>query len=227
MKKINLLCLCAILFLSCSTEDQPSSENSNKAPSQPQLQAPENDLFCTTDVQIFEWKEVNDPEEDEVIYILEISTTEDFKQLFFSDETGDTSTTVSLEKGKSYYWRVTAKDINGNKSPFSGKRRLYTEGEASSNYLPGAPSLISPEEAATVTGISVKLEWEAEDLDGDELTYDLYFGKTTDLELIAENVHTSFYEVEIEANNSYYWKVVVKDEHNAKTTGKTWSFHLK
>lgn len=222
MKKLSLFLLSTIVLLSCSAEDSP--EVVNLAPSQPQLVAPQNDLFCTTDVQTFQWSEATDPEEDKIIYILEISTDREFKDLFFTGETGDLSKTVPLKKGEDFYWRITAKDISGNKSKFSNYRRLYTEAEAISNFLPDAPGVVSPEEATTIKGSKVNLQWEAGDADGDEVNFDLYFGKNNDPALLKENLETSSYEVDLEPNTTYYWKVVVKDEHQGKTTGKIWTF---
>lgn len=219
--------LSALVLLSCSAEDQPAPPEPidvNKAPSQPQLRAPENDLFCTTNIQVFEWILATDPEEDEITYTLQISTDENFNSLFFTDETNNISNSVDLEKGKTYYWRVLAEDANGNKSPFSDRRRLYTEGEATSNYLPSAPQIVSPVEAATVSTSSVALKWSAEDADGDKLRYDVYFGKTEQPDLVAENLETATHDVNLEPGSTYYWKVVVKDVHEGKTTGKTWSF---
>lgn len=222
MKKLSLFLLSTIILLSCSAEDSP--EVVNKAPSQPQLVAPQNDLFCTTDVQTFEWTEATDPEEDKISYILEISTDRNFKDLFFTGETGGLSKTVPLDKGEDFYWRITAKDVRGNMSNFSNYRRLYTEAEAISNFLPDTPTVISPEEEATVKGSKVTLKWEAGDADGDQVYFDLYFGKSNDPELLKEDLESSSYEVDLEPSTTYYWKVVVKDEHQGKTTGKIWTF---
>ena len=220
--------MCSTLaLLSCSAEDRPAPPepvNENKAPSKPQLRAPEDHLFCTTNVQMFEWTEAIDPEEDEISYLLEVSTDENFNDIFFTVETNNFSNSVDLEKGKNYYWRVSAEDAKGNKSPFSDLRRLYTEGEATLNFLPSAPVLVSPDDGGSVTGSSVAQKWSAEDADGDELLYDLYFGKTNEPALVAENLKTPAFEVNPEPGNTYYWKVVVKDGHDGKTTGKTWSF---
>ncbi|MFD2518231.1 hypothetical protein [Salinimicrobium flavum] len=221
MRKINFLLLSGLMLLSCTAEDQPVE---NKAPSKPLLLAPENDLFCTTDVQIFEWSRATDPEEDELVYNLEISEDKEFKNLFFSGETGNLSKTVPLKKGEDFYWRVSARDKNGNKSEYSAFRSLYTEAEATSNFLPTAAVVVSPEEGAQISGTTTSLEWTAEDADGDQLSFDLYFGKSVEPELLKENLAAFTYDVSLETGSTYYWKVIVKDEHGGITGGKVWSF---
>lgn len=224
MKRISLFFLSSILLLSCSSEDQ---QEINKAPSQPQLLAPKNNLFCTTEVQNFTWAEASDPEEDDIVYRLDISTNPEFANLFYSSETQELSKSVTLEKGETFYWRVLALDSNGNESDFSDKRSLYTEGEATTNYLPTAPVVLSPDEASVLNVGTVKLSWEAQDPDGDQILYDLYFGKNSEPDRIEEDLQNSSYEVDLEPSTTYYWKIIVKDEHNGKTSGPVWSFSTK
>lgn len=221
MKKIYLFLFSGLLFSSCSSEDQPIE---NKAPSRPLLIAPENELLCTTDVQTFEWAQAMDPEEDKLVYILEISEDREFKTVFFTGETDMLSKTVPLKKGEDFYWRVSARDNNGNRSAYSASRSLYTEAEATSNFLPGAAVVVSPEEGAQISGTTATLVWTAEDADGDQLSFDLYLSKSAEPELLEENLESFSYDVSLEPGTTYYWKVDVKDEQGGKTGGKIWSF---
>ena len=89
-------------------------------------------------------------------------------------------------------------------------------------YVPSNP--IPPNGSSNVTPTC--LEWTGGDPDGDNVTYDVYFGKTTLPLLIAENINlTNCCPPGLwEFNTTYYWKVVAWDEHGASTEGPIWSF---
>lgn len=219
------------VIMSCSKEESPDHEKPgnavNQAPSQPALLAPEDELYCTSDVLTFNWSPARDPQDDEITYKLEISLDEQFSDIFASKESSQTTNTISLNKGEIYYWRVLATDEAGNESSFSDTRIFFTEAEPTGNYLPSAPIQISPSEGENISKSAVTLEWSASDADEDLLLFDLYLGKSDEPEIFVENLNTNSYRVDLESQSTYYWRVVVKDEQGGNTTGRLWSFETK
>ncbi len=229
MKKFILATLIILGNISCSSDsDSPEEtvdpEVENMAPGVPALISPEDQLFCTTNNLEFSWQEVSDPENDQVTYILEISTHGDFSDLYAQSEIYSQSNTIVVEKGENYFWRVRAKDQNGNFSNYSRIRNFYTEGNPTSNTLPGVPSLIHPTED-NIDSISVELTWDCIDEDGDQLHYELYFGTTNPPTFSEENIIENSYLIEgLSQNTGYFWQVNAIDEKGGKTIGPIWSF---
>lgn len=225
MKRPLILIFCA-LFFACSSESEPAEEveKINKPPQAPALSMPEDNLFCVENELDFSWLPATDPEDDKIFYLFELSTTSDFAEIYYRKEISLLTINKEVVKGSNYYWRVMAKDDQGNNSAYSAIRNFYTEDAKSFNSLPSVPKLITPEEQS-VTGLEVELAWESTDPDNDNLKYDLYFGTSENPGLLQENLTEKTHVVNnLAAGKTYYWKVVVKDEPGSKTIGQTWSF---
>lgn len=69
------------------------------------------------------------------------------------------------------------------------------------------------------------LRWTGGDPDGDDVTYDVYFGKYSPPPQICYNLSVNCtYTDLINFNTTYYWKIVAWDEHGLKTSGPIWYF---
>ena len=118
-------------------------------------------------------------------------------------------TTGSLGGGKSYEWYVQLTDVSGNTSK-SEIRRFEVLLEATNN--PPVIALSAPQDGEVVDQSSVELRWSASDIDGDRLSFSLYFGKNNDLLLMGEGItNSSFTVTNLEPGNSYSWYVRVSD----------------
>ncbi len=108
------------------------------------------------------------------------------------------------------------------------------EGKSSTNFTitvkgpPNTPSNPSPSNNAVNQNFPiVKLSWESADPDGDEVTYDLYFGTSPDPDLFRENFSSLHqYIVELKNSTTYYWKIVAKDGTH-EVEGPLWCFTTK
>jgi hypothetical protein len=139
------------------------------------------------------------------------------------------STTIFLDKGKAFYWRVKAIDSENAESGFSTSSQFLTEGDGVKNHLPFSPDLITPTANETIDGTSAILKWSAADVDNDTLTFDIYFDTASDpLTKVSENqLETTYAVSNLTAATTYYFKVVVKDGKGGETIGQVWSFSTK
>ena len=227
--KIFLLSIVSILFVYCGGgETGPTAppEPVNTAPSVPVLNSPTNNKLCISNIVVFEWSASTDSEKNPITYQLQVATDNQFAQIVNTSEVSGTTQSVTLDKGKAYYWRVKATDSKGLSSAYSSTYKLYTTGEAVVNHLPFSPELVQPDINTTLSTTTATLKWKATDVDvSDVLTYDVYFGKTNPpTAKISENTSTTSFDVTLEPAVRYYWQVIVKDNKGGETAGQVWKF---
>lgn len=198
----------------------------NKAPSAPAQSAPTNNLLCIDNTVSFQWSASSDPDGDSISYEMQIATDNQFSQNVQNKTSTSTSTSVGLDKGVAFYWRVRAKDSKGATSSYSSTFNFYTEGDGVSNHLPFSPSIVKPALNSALQESSVTLEWTASDVDtNDTLTFDVYFDTVNPpTTKVSENQSETTYNQALESSKNYYWKVVVKDDKGGETIGQIWNF---
>lgn len=214
-----------LLILGCGSDAPPKVKNT--APSVPSLINPTNNNLCISNAVSFEWNASTDAEKNPIVYQLEVATDNQFTQMVSNSEMSNPYKTLTLEKGKAYYWRVKATDSNNLASNYSTTFSFYTEGTAITNHLPFLPQLVAPLMDASVSGVTATLQWTASDVDAqDQLTYDVYLGTTNSpTNKIGNNINTATAQATtLQAATTYYWKVVVKDNKGGETIGPVWSF---
>lgn len=206
--------------------DDPPPAPENKAPSTPVQVYPANNDLCIDNAVNFQWNASTDPNTgDAISYIVDVSKSSSFSTIIATKTVSTLSTSISLEKGVAFYWRITAKDNKGLSSPVSTANGFYTEGIGVSNYVPFSPVLAAPGLGDTVQSGTANLQWNASDVDNDALTYDVYFGKTNPPSIATSNLTTKSYTTAtLDASSTYYWKIVVKDGKGGQTIGQVWNF---
>ena len=225
MKNILKFIIPSLVIISCGGGDSGDS-TPNSAPTVPSLVSPTNQSLCISNALTFTWNKSTDAQSDAITYQIQIATDNQFTQTVNTSNTTNTSFTITLDKGKAYYWRVKATDSKNASSEFSSVNSLYTEATATSNHLPFTPQLVKPSLEASVA-TTVDLEWSASDVDtSDVLTYDVYWGtSTSSLTSSKTNLTTKTTQLTgLQSGTSYYWKVVVKDNKGGETIGQIWNF---
>ncbi len=228
MKTIKIIALTfsITLLFSCGGggDDSPLPEE-NKAPGKVEiLTYPTNNLLCIDNTLDFQWGASTDPNGDAVTYTLEIATKSDFSDAETHSSTVTTKT-VTLEKGKAYYWRVQAKDGKDLVSDYSSMYQFYTESIGEINHLPFSPELIAPENDSSTSNASIDLKWNASDVDDDTLTYDVYFDIVNPpVAKVGDNQSEKQRNVSLSAATTYYWRVIVKDGNGGESIGQVWRF---
>ncbi|MEW7289139.1 fibronectin type III domain-containing protein [Aquimarina sp. 2304DJ70-9] len=231
MKYLNLyiILLSSLFLFSCGGSDDSGVQQtvSNEAPSVPKLVFPINNATCTNFNLEFDWDAASDSDGDSVSYTIEIAESDSFSTIVFTQNTSQTTNVFSLEKGTTYFWRVKSMDSEGNESAYSTIQSFFTEPEAGLNTIPTAPSVVSPTLGEHISGTNITLDWDASDTDGDDLSYDVYFGTSNTPSLVEQNITASQLEVTISPDTVYYWRVVVKDDQEGVTIGQVWNFRTE
>lgn len=226
MKKYFIPYLIMLIFSvsSCDSEGGSGPEETNSPPSVPVPTSPTNQALCEDPELLFSWTASTDPDGDDVLYQIEISTSLDFSNPEQTGKTQSTSKLFTLEKGTLYYWRVLAIDNKNLASDYSEVFEFYTEGEAVQNYVPFRPSLNAPYKGSSFSSNSVNLEWTGNDLDGDELTYDLYFGTSENPGLNQEGITEPSYIMNNLSSGTYYWAIKAIDPSGNSSKSEIWNF---
>ena len=163
----------------------------------------------------------NEPDGDTVTYDVYFGTGSNPSTKISSNQTDNKLNKSNLSQGTTYYWKVVAKDSKG--ATTEGPIWRFT---TRSNEAPKAPSNPSPTNDSINQPLVLSLSWDCDDADGDSVTYDVYFGTSSDLRVKEStgNSAKSINKSGLSYNTTYYWKVVAKDSKGATTEGPIWKF---
>ena len=93
------------------------------------------------------------------------------------------------------------------------------------NEGPNIPSNPNPADTATSILTNANLNWDCSDPENDPLTYDVYFGATSNPPLANTGQSETIYNPgTLDDETTYYWKIVAHDDHSNSTTGNVWQF---
>ena len=234
--KINLYtALLSIMFIAASCSSSGGDDSPTPPPPVPNsaptavstLTFPTSDLLCTNNTVAFQWGAATDVDGDPISYKLVVALDRLLTQIEEQRTVSSTSVTISLDEGVAYYWRVTAMDNEGAESGPSSTFAFYTEGDGVSNYAPFTAEISTPTDGDSVAAGTVNLSWTGSDVDaGDTLTYEVFFGETTDPPSIQADVSAENFDVTAATGLTYYWKVNTTDDHGVKTIGQVWTFDV-
>ncbi len=126
-----------------------------------------------------------------------------------------------LEFDTTYYWQIVVWDDQGSST--SGSIWSFT---TRGNDPPNEPSEPDPEDGETDVYINTDLSWTGGDPDGDDVTYDVYFGKNSPPPKVKSNQSGTSYNPPgvLDFDTTYYWQIVAWDIFNYSSTGSIWSF---
>lgn len=227
MKNHLLLCLLGLALLSCK---KPTKETVIDPPTKASLSLPNNNEACTNGTIIsttlssivFKWTASKNAESyDLTIKNLETNVTT-------TQTTSALELPVQLTKNTPYSWFVTAKSSKISTTAQSDVWKFYNAGEALSFYAPFPAEMVTPKMAQRVTSVAGKitLDWIGGDVDNDISNYDIYFGTTATPALIkATQVDSALPDVVVNANTTYYWKVITRDSKGNTSDSGVYIFY--
>ncbi|MCF8230771.1 MAG: hypothetical protein K9J27_01180 [Bacteroidales bacterium] len=206
-------------------------EGTNEPPDEPTLVMPEKGATGVSLTPTLEWSG-SDPDGDPLVYNIYLGINSS-PEMIESDYNGIVyNISDTLEENTPYYWRVEAKDEMGEVTE-SEKWTFTTEGSGpGANRPPNPPTSPYPESGDDNRPLNQILKWEANDPNGDELTYDIYMealeqapAEKPDLlksDHPSNSINPTNYR-NIQSNTTYYWLVIAKDgEYRSDST--LWHF---
>jgi hypothetical protein len=133
----------------------------------------------------------------------------------YTDSSGDITFNISPSTEGNMSVTVTKKDF----IPYEENVNVI------SNQPPNVPSDPNPADGETDVEITTCISWTCEDPDGDNITYNVYFGDTNPPPIVSNNQTGNAYcPVLLNFNTTYYWMIVAWDDFGASSQGPIWSF---
>ncbi len=171
---------------------------------------------------VFSWQTSADTDGDAITYNLYIGYYEGYQKLVAQDITITSYEVNNLEAGKTYYWKVMAKDGRG------GISESDASGFSIINQAPSTPQLLTPSIGTIGTPIYHTMTWsKSTDPDGDNVFYQLYIGDTDstfNIWYTGSSTQYNFGGNAVPNNKTYYWKVIATDNKGGRSVSETWSF---
>jgi hypothetical protein len=124
----------------------------------------------------------------------------------------------TMNTGTTYYWKVRTWDNHST----SARGPLW---HFKTNTPPITPSSPNPTNSSTGISKTADLSWTCSDPDGNQLTYDVYFGTANPPPKVTGNVSTAMYDPgTMNIGTTYYWKITAWDNHSTSKRGPLWHF---
>ncbi|NKI32002.1 hypothetical protein [Croceivirga thetidis] len=201
-------------------------------PSKVSLIFPEKNEECTTGVPVsdtesevtFEWSdaEIGDS------YQLTLTNLSSGESNTYNSEM--TSMPVRLSLGTPYSWKITSFLVNSQEGTDSDTEAFYNSGPGLQFFVPFPASNPSPTSGSSFLSstTTIDVSWESSDLDNDIIGFDFYFGTVTPPPLeMSDLENTIVNDIVISTGNTYYWKVVTKDQVGNESSSEIFFFSVQ
>ncbi|MBL4939285.1 MAG: hypothetical protein JKY16_03250, partial [Lutibacter sp.] len=108
----------------------------------------------------------------------------------------------------------------------SAEWKFYNSGDAVITYAPFPAELIGPVMGSSTSESTVTLEWSGSDVDNDIKEYEVYFGLSNPpITNLDTTTNQKIENVAVSAN-TYYWKVVTRDDEGNTSTSEVFQFKV-
>lgn len=159
---------------------------------------------------VFRWAG-SDPDDDSLTYQLLVGTLSDQLERIYMGDSSHFASPQLLDHGQTYYWKVGVTD---------GKASAESIIRSFAVNTPPTVSLAAPAHGATDVDVPVRLSWNANDVDAQDVAYlafDVYLSEAgRSSERIAGGIaEASFLMERIEYDQEYEWFVVANDRKDS------------
>jgi hypothetical protein len=217
--KINLNLLSIAVLLNLFLINSCKKEEPNLPPEDVSLTSPANNSTEVVLSATLSWQTAKDPEGDDIVYDVYLGADANPSTIVSPNQTS-TDYSPALIANTTYYWKVIAKDPNGE----SSQSNVWTF--STLNNGPETVSLTAPVDGATDVATDAALTWQSVvDPDGDEVSYEVLLGteETPVTTVITDQAETTFAPT-LSANTNYFWKVIAKDDKGGVSESAIWNF---
>ncbi|MCX7761437.1 MAG: hypothetical protein N2252_01220 [Candidatus Kryptonium sp.] len=170
-------------------------------PTKPVIISPKNNAAVNPEKLTLMWERSTDTDGDKLIYDVFLGTNPSELVLIGSDLDQNRLEISSVERGKTYYWKVIVKDQDGNK--------IESETSKFNVKLLGDLYVLAPSNMAVNVPVKgIKFEWQKENLE--DLTYTLRLGERKDkLSVLSPEQKENYFvlQTKLKYNTTYYWRV--------------------
>ena len=233
MKKSLFIFVLTMLF-SCSKGSDSPKEVLPLNPSAPILVYPNNNEPCLDAVSL------NDSQSQIAFNWNQSDNTDNYTLVITNLSTNDTQEipvsfppyTATLSKAEPFGWKVIANGETGSTPAESDRWKFYLSGGTQTSYAPFPAELLTPQASSTVSANNdgeITLSWIATDVDSDIATYTLFMDtddastEVTQLAYANENMQ---YNVSVESNQTYRWRVVTLDQTGNTSDSGIYGFRV-
>lgn len=136
---------------------------------------------------------------------------------------------ITIKRATPYSWYILSKSNSTSTTAKSTIWKFYNAGDALTYYAPFPAEIVSPimAERITTTANVITLDWIGSDVDGDIVSYDVYFGTSSQPEIIENDIEESILNnVAISSNTVYYWEIVTKDARGNTSNSGIYQFRI-
>ena len=190
----------------------------NSPPNVPSNPNPPNNAIDIDTNADLSWT-CTDPDGDPLTYDIYFGTNSN-PPLVQNNQSSNSYDPGTMNNYTTYYWKIVAWD---NQVAYtSGPVWSFTTAQ---NSAPNIPSDPYPTNNATDIDLNADLSWICTDPDGDPLSYDIYFGNSSNPSLVQSNWSETTYDPDIlDANTTYYWMIIAWDIVGNSASGPIWNF---
>ncbi|MBT8186981.1 MAG: hypothetical protein KJO73_04785 [Croceitalea sp.] len=176
-----------------------------------------NETETTSDVN-FQWNMAEDTDSYE-IHVVNLNNDEELVQTTSNDNID-----LTIMRATPYSWHVISKANGTNATATSSIFNFYNAGAAIDNHAPFPASVVAPDMGASIEMDNLNLVWEASDIDGDIVGFEVYFDTINPPEnKIAETSESSI-AVTTETSTIYYWRIITSDSNGNTSRSAVFEF---
>lgn len=228
-RKIIPLCLLVMVInASCNNDDELGAMDTVNPPTAANLIFPENNTECNdgvivsdteTDV-MFKWEKATNASS----YLLQITNLN--TGVVREIKTVSNEFLIRILRGTPYAWSVKSKVDGSNILAESAVWKFYNAGLPKASHPPFPAEAISPKIGSSVNQGSIKLEWQATDIDKDIVSYKILMDNSSTPTTEVGNSNVNNLNVTVNSGAVYYWKVITTDAAGNASYSQVFQFKV-
>ena len=138
--------------------------------------------------------------------------------------TSITELEITIQRGTPYAWSITSIGTVNTTNAQSSRWKFYNAGTGTVSYAPFPAEVVAPINGAQIDSGIVSLQWSANDVDNDIVSYNILFDTVNPPSINAGSSTTSSFNQNTLVGTTYYWQVVCQDASGNSSTSSVFQF---